>query len=154
MKPWMNMKSTKTFAALGAAFGIITASVCTFAAVQMCWFTPGEQNAARAALTAVDDLQNFASANGDDPDSRLRQAEDAVETARQAARTTRDQKVAFALIQYLGSIEAERAATQAQAPAPERIAAPAVEDLAPGETTHLTEAASRSMSLKLHALLD
>jgi len=154
MNSWLNLKSKKTLAAIAAAVGIVAFSVCTFAAVQMCWLTPGERDAARAALAAVDDLRTFAALD-DGADPKLKQAEDAVETARQAARTRRDQDVAFALIQYLGSIEDEQATMSNEGPAQEPVAVPPVHGVQPGDAAHFTETAiSRSLSLKLHETLD
>jgi hypothetical protein len=146
MNFWKTLKSKQNLVTLATIFGIVISSVCTFAAVQLCWLTPDERDAARSALTAIDNLQNSGLVDGDDAAAQTKQAEDAVETARQAARTSRDQDVAFALIQYLGSIETERQTVQSQGLTQERIADPAV---------HLSAAASsRSLSLKLHETLD
>jgi hypothetical protein len=155
MKPWMNLKLKKTRAVWGAALGIVTVLACTFAAVQMCWLTPGEQDAAREALAAVDDLQTFASVSSGDADVRLMRAQDAVETARQAARTARDQHVAFALMQYLSSIERERETMRAQGIDSVQMDAPVIGNLQPARAAHLTEtASSHSLSLKLHETLE
>jgi len=152
MKPWMNLQSKKTLAAIGAGLGIVTVSVCAFAAVQMCWLTPGEQTAARTALNAIDELRNAGSVAGDGADTRVHQAEDAVETARRAAQTKRDQDVAVGLMQYLSSIELERQALRTQG---DLVEVPAAMQLQTAGAARLTETAlSRSLSLKLHETLD
>ncbi len=155
MKFWKNIKSKKTLLVGGTILGIVASSVCTFAAVQLCWLTPAERDAARTALTTVDGLRDVALVNGDDADQSLRQAEDQVESARQAARTMRDQDVAFALMQYLSSIELERGAMRMQGIAPEQVEPPGGRNLQLAGSAPLTETASiHSMRLKLHKTLD
>jgi len=155
MKPWTNLQSKKTLVTIGAALGIVTVSVCTLAAVQTCWLTPGEQSAARSALTTIDDLRDFGSINGEEADAKVRQAEDAVEAARQTAQTSRDQDVAVGLMQYLSSIELERQAVRTQGTSGGQAEVPAAMQLKPSNAAHVTEtASSRSLSLKLHQTLD
>ena len=57
---------------------------------------------------AIDGLQSFDAVNDDDYDAKVHDVQATVENARQSAATFRDQQVAFALLQYLGSVETER----------------------------------------------
>jgi len=125
---------SKILLRFGLGFGIGMVVIASFVGLEYSWLTSGERTAAQQALTAIDNLQTFG-LNDENSDAQLQQTESAVEIARQAVRTQRDQKVAFALMQYLGSVELDR----------ERAAG----------TSHLASStAKHSLSLKLHETLD
>ncbi len=135
------LRSKKFLVRFGIGFGSALVAVGALVAFECCWLTSSERNTAQAALTAIDDLRNFSTFNDEDFDARAQVVQDAVEAARQAAHTARDQQVAFALIQYLGSIEAEHEAMRTRVLTSEQIAAP-------------ESASSRSLSLQLHETLN
>jgi hypothetical protein len=108
------MKLNRRLVRIGIALGIVVIGIGAFTAYQQCWLTSAEHNAAQSALVAVDGLQTVNALSDEEFDAKAQQAEESVETAREAAFTVRDQKVAFALRRYLGSIEVERSAIRMQ----------------------------------------
>jgi hypothetical protein len=153
MKPWNEVNFRKILVRVGIAFGI-AACFGAVAAYELCWLTSGEHRAAESALVQIDALQSFGSLSDENFDAMANKADDAVEIARQQASTLRDQKVAFALMQYLGSTVTKRSTIQMQGLADQQ-APPAHLDLQLNGTMHSTEvAAKRSLSSTLHEALD
>lgn len=141
MAVWDTLKSKKFLMRFGIGFGSALVAFGALVAAECFWLTGAERNSAQAALTAIDDLQNSAAFSDEDFDAKAQDVQNAVEVARQAAHTARDQRVAFALIQYLSSIESQREAMRTHGLAQEEISVP--------ETR-----TSRTLSLKLHETLD
>jgi hypothetical protein len=141
MAVWDTLKSKKFLVRFGIGFGSALVAVGALVGAECFWLTSAERNSAQAALTAIDNLQNSSTFSDEDFDARAQEVQNAVEMARQAAHTARDQEVAFALIQYLGSIEAEHEATRTRVLTSEEITVP-------------ESPTSRSLSLKLHETLD
>jgi len=141
MAVWNTVKSKKFLVRFGIGFASALVAFGALVAAECCWLTSAERNSAQAALTAIDNLQNSATFSDEDFDARAQEVQNAVEAARRTAHTARDQQVAFALIQYLGSIESEREAMRTRGLAQEEIAVP-------------ENATSRTLSLKLHETLD
>lgn len=155
MAPWGTIKSKRFFVRFGIGFAAAFVVAGTWLVFEFAWLSAGERSAAQPALVAIDGLQNVDVVKDDDYDAKVQQVQKTVENARQSAATFRDQQVAFALLQYLGSIEIEQETIRTSGLAQNRIEAPEIRGLGPAETTHLTDnAASRSLSLKLHQALN
>jgi hypothetical protein len=149
------MNSKKRLVRFGIAFGIVALGVGAFAAYELCWLTSAERNTAQTALVAVDGLQTSGALSDEEFDVKAKQVEQTVETAQQAALTVRDQKVAFALARYLGSIEVEQGAIRTQNRALREDADPAGRYLLADSSLYAgRSAATRSLSLSLHETLD
>ncbi len=155
MAPWSTINSKKFLVRFGIGFAAAFVVAGTWLVFEFSWLTASERNAAQPALMAIDGLQSFDAVNDDDYDAKVHDVQATVENARQSAATFRDQQVAFALLQYLGSVETERETMRTSGLAQNRIEAPEIRDLGPQETTHLMDnAASRSLSVKLHQALN
>jgi hypothetical protein len=155
LEPWNNMKSNKRWVRTGIALGIAVLGVGAFAAYQLYWLTSAEHSTAQSALAAVDGLQTVNALSDEEFDAKAKQAEEAVDAARDAALTVRDQKVAFALARYLGSIEVEQGAIREENRAQRADADPAGRYLTVGSSLHPgRSAATRSLSVSLHETLD
>jgi hypothetical protein len=141
MAVWDTLQSKKFLVRFGIGFGSALVAFGALVAAECFWLTSAERNSAQAALTAIDGLQNSDAFNDEEFDARAQAVQNSVEAARETARTARDQQVAFALIQYLGSIEAEREAMRTHGLAQEEFAAP-------------ESVTSRTLGLKLHETLD
>jgi hypothetical protein len=149
------MDLKKKLGRIGIALGIVAAGVGAFTAYQLCWLTSAERDAAHAALAAVDGLQTYNALSDDQFDAKAQQAEETVETAREAALTVRDQKVAFALRRYLGSIEVEQGVIRMQKQAQRDEADSAEGYVLVDSSVHAGRtAATRSLRLSLHEALD
>jgi hypothetical protein len=101
---WSKRTSRKIF----VGFGIVIVLLCAWYALERYWLTPGERNAARAALVQIDGLQDFVSLSDQDFDARKKQAEEMIDAAKQAAVTQRDELLALQLDGYLSLTEADR----------------------------------------------
>jgi hypothetical protein len=148
------MTSKKRLVRLGITLGTVAVLAGVFAVYQFCWLTSAERSAAQSALTAVDSLQASNALSDEEFDAKAVQVEETVENAREAAFTVRDQKVAFSLARYLGSIEVEQGAIR-QNRAQGQNAEPAGRYvLADNSLLAGRSAATRSLSLSLHETLD
>ena len=101
---WSKRTTRKILVGIEVAVGLL----CTWNVAELYWITPGERNAARAALVQIDALQNAGSISDEDFEARDKQAAQRVEVARQAVQTERDERIADALYAYLTGIETER----------------------------------------------
>jgi hypothetical protein len=81
---------------------------CFWYEVEVHWITPGERDAARAALKEIDELEDAGSLSGQETKARTKQAEDKVNLASEAARTNRDNFIEMKLGLYLVGVEMER----------------------------------------------
>jgi hypothetical protein len=148
------MKLKKNIVGLGVAVGLAVAGVGGFFAIEACWLTSSERGAAQTALAAIDQLQNVGSVSDEDFSARADQAEQAIEAARQAAVTNRDQDVAYALMRYFGSTIKEQDTMRMEIRA-ERSSTSADRDPASDPQLHTAEFATRhSLSSSLHETLD
>jgi hypothetical protein len=101
---WSKRTSRKIF----VGFGLVVAGLVFLFLFDRCWLTVGERAAGREALKQIDALGNLDSMSYEDFKAREKQAEAKVETAKQAACTTRDKRVAETLYAYVVSIDTER----------------------------------------------
>lgn len=148
------MASKKSLVRFGKVFGIVALVAGAFAAYQLCWLTSAERGAAQSALTAADGLQASNALSDEEFDAKAVQVEETVENAREAAFTVRDQKVAFALARYLGSIEVEQGAIRQNRAQGENAGPAGRYVLADNSLLAGRSAATRSLSLSLHETLD
>ncbi len=149
------MKSKKSVVRVGIALGIVAVCVGAFAAYELYWLTSAERNAAQSALALVDGLQTVNALSDEEFDAKAKQADEAVDSAREAALTVRDQKVAFALARYLGSIEVEQGAIRIESRGQQANADPAGRYVLVGSSLYAgRSAATRSLSVSLHETLD
>lgn len=149
MTPWETVNSSKFLVRFGIGFGAAFVLVGFLLAFEYSWLSAGERAAAQSALVAIDGFRSFDTDNDDDFEAKVQEVQATVENARQSATTFRDQRVAFALLQYLGAIELEQETART-----DRIAASETQDLRSSGTMRLLEPATNRLSLKLHKELD
>jgi hypothetical protein len=87
---WSKETTRKILVGIGAVVGLVFVGCITWYLVDMLWLTPGEREAARAALTEIDALRNASLLSDQEFKGRLDQANAKVKLAGEAAVTYRD----------------------------------------------------------------
>jgi len=98
---WTKGATRKILVICGINFAVLFLAAGVLYEAEMHWLTPGERNAARAALVEIDVLQNAASMNGKEFDLQEEKAQLKFGTARDLMRTHRDKQIAAVLSLYL-----------------------------------------------------
>ncbi len=114
MVPWDTIKSEKFRVRFGIGFGAAFVVFGALLVFEYSWLTAGERIAAQSALTAIDGFRSFDTVDDDDFVAKVQEVQATVENARQTAATFRDQQTAFALSEYLGSIEIQQETIRAK----------------------------------------
>jgi len=98
---WSKRTTRRILTITGIATAALVLLLVVLFEVELHWLTPGERNAARAALVEIDLLQNAASMNGKEFDLEEEKAQLKFGTARDSTRTRRDREVVAVLSYYL-----------------------------------------------------
>jgi hypothetical protein len=155
MVPWDTIRSEKFRVRFGIGFGAAFVVFGAFLVFEYSWLTAGERMAAQSALVAIDGFRSFDTVDDGEFVAKVQEVQATVENARQSAATFRDQQTAFALSQYLGSIEIRQETIRAKRLEQNRFGASEMRDQGAARTTHSTDTAtSRSLGLKLHQELN
>jgi len=104
----------KILVGFGTFLGIVIAGSVLWSAVDRNWITPGERSAAKVALGKLDALQDVGFLNDKEFVVWTKLVARRVEDAHLAARTTRDRKIAAALMGYQFTIVANHASQKKQ----------------------------------------
>ncbi len=88
--------------------GIVVAGYFAWAAVEERWISPGEHKAGREALAQIEALKKIDPEKDKDFELGVQQARQKIETAKEAAWTTRDTFLTLDLSMYLLTTEIDR----------------------------------------------
>jgi hypothetical protein len=97
---WSKRTSRMLLAVSGLILGIFLAGLLSWRVVDASWITPGERNAARAALARLDAMQDSGWASDRDFSAEEQEAEAKIGAAEQAAWTARDRHIVAELMGY------------------------------------------------------
>ena len=100
--------SKKTSRRVLIGIGIVLVGFGSWVAIELCWLSPGERDAARIALAQIDSLQRIDSIRDDDFSAGDKQAARSVEIAKQTAWTERDKDITELLSMFLGFTQIDR----------------------------------------------
>ena len=112
---WGKRTSRKILVWFGVVVAVVVVGYVLWGALSWHWLTPGERNAARAALVQLDALQNSGSLNNEEFSARAKQAERGMDNAFRAAWTTRDRMIVGKLMGYQLDIVVKRMQMRRQA---------------------------------------
>jgi hypothetical protein len=102
--------SKRTTRKLLVAIGIVVSGYFVWTAVEEHWISPGERKAGREALVQIDALRKIDPEKDEDFGLGVQQAKQKIETAKEAAWTTRDTFLTLDLSMYLLAAEVDREA--------------------------------------------
>ena len=115
--------SKRTSRKILIGFGIVVVGFVVWNALDGHWITPPERNAARAALAQIEVLQNSKEMSDAEYEEGTRRAKERVDTAEQAAWTSRDKLIAASLLGYLAVTDMQRSEQKSPHPRPNLFAA-------------------------------
>ena len=105
---WSKKTSRKILVGIGIVFGLLLVCLICWYEVEIHWITPGERDAARAALKEIDAIEDAGPLSEQELKVRTEQAEAVVKLAEAAAQTHRDNSIRMDLDLYLVGVEMER----------------------------------------------
>ena len=105
---WSKRTSRKILVWFGVVLAVVVVGYVFWGVLSWYWLTPGERNAARAALVQFDALQDSGSLSDEEFSARAKQAERSMDNAFRAAWTTRDRMIFFKLEGYQLDIVVKR----------------------------------------------
>ena len=105
---WSKKTSRKILVGIGIVFGLLLVCLICWYEVEIHWITPGERDAARAALKEIDAIEDAGPLSEQELKVRTEQGEAMVKLAEAAAQTHRDNSIRMDLDLYLVGVEMER----------------------------------------------
>jgi hypothetical protein len=109
---WNRRTTRKILVGFGIVFGVAAIGLGILYAVEVNWLTAGERNAAKAALTQIDALQDAGPLSDAEFKVRQEQTDAKVKAAQDAAETLKDDSTQETLFWYLAAVELERSKVQ------------------------------------------
>ena len=105
---WSKRTSRMGLAVLGLILGLFLAGLLSWRVVDASWITPGERNAAKAALAELDVMQGSDLTSDRDFSAEAQAAEAKIGAAEQAAWTARDRRIVSELMGYQSVLVVDR----------------------------------------------